>query len=98
MYDLDLRSHKRLQIDEAKKWSLVDDLIRAFDEVAFSAKVREKDTRVALANGSLMIKLVEFSISLRKSECNSVCLSLYTFLLVLGNLFIALVQMLGDSL
>jgi len=53
--------------------------------------MRKKDTRVALANGSPMIKSEEFSISLRELEYNSVCLKLCTFLPVLGDLFIALV-------
>ena len=34
--------------------------------------MREKDIGVALVKSSLIIKLVEFSISLRDSECNSV--------------------------
>ena len=71
---------------------------QGFDEVMFPAKMREKGTRVALANGSLMTKSVEFSLSLRESECNSVCLNMHTFLLVLGGLFIVLVQLLGGSL
>ena len=53
------------------------------------AKMREKGTRVALANGSLMTNSVEFSISLRELECNFVCLNVLTFLLVLDGLFIA---------
>jgi len=60
--------------------------------------MREKDARVALANGSSMIKSVKFSISLIGLECNSVCLNLCTFLLVLGDLFIALVWLLGGLL
>ena len=44
----------------------VDSLVRTYDEVTFLAKMREKDTKVALANSSLMIKLVGFSISLRE--------------------------------
>ena len=44
----------------------VDSLIGAYDEVTFLAKMREKDTRMALANGFLMIKLVDFSIYLRE--------------------------------
>ena len=43
-------------------------------------KDEREDTGVALANGSSMTKLVEFSISLRKSKYNSVCLSVHTFL------------------
>jgi len=57
----------------------------------FPAKMREKDTRVAITKGSPMMKSVEFLISLKELECNSVCLNLCTFLLVLGGLFIALV-------
>ena len=51
--------------------------------------MREKGTRMALANGSLMTNSIEFSISLRESEYNSVCLNVHTFLLVLDGLFIA---------
>ena len=51
--------------------------------------MREKDTEVALANGSPMIKLVEFLVSLREKECNSVCLEFCTLFLVLCGLFIA---------
>ena len=46
---------------------------QGIDEVKFLAKMREKDTEVLFANGSPMIKSIEFSISLRESECNSVC-------------------------
>ena len=38
----------------------------------FPSKMREKDIGVALAKSSHIIKLVEFSVSLRDSECNSV--------------------------
>ena len=44
---------------------------------------------MALANGSLMTKLVEFFVSLRELECNSVCLNVYTFLMMFDGLFIA---------
>ena len=71
---------------------------QGFDEIMFPAKMREKGTKVALANGSQMTKSVEFSISLRESECNSVCLNVHIFLLMLDGLFIALVQLLGASL
>ena len=71
---------------------------QGFDKVIYLAKITEKGTRVALANSSPMTKLVEFSISLRESECNSVSLNVHTFLLVLGGLFIVLVQLLGGSL
>ena len=40
---------------------------QGIDEVKFLAKMREKDTEVLLANGSPMIKSIEFSISLRES-------------------------------
>ena len=46
-------------------------------------KDERKAPGVALANGSPMIKSIEFFISFRKSECNSVCLNVNTFLLVL---------------
>ena len=69
-----------------------------FDEVMFPTKMREKGTRMVLANGYLMTKLVEFSISLRESECNSICLNVHAFPLVLDGLFIALVQLLGALL
>ena len=71
---------------------------QGIDEVKFLAKMREKDTEVLLANGSPMIKSIEFSISLRESECNSVCWNVHTSLLVLVDLFIVLVQQLGGSL
>ena len=64
----------------------------------FPVKMREKGIGVALANSSLMIKSVEFSISFRELECNFVCLNLCTFLLLLGGLFIALIQLLGGLL
>ena len=48
---------------------------QGFDKVMFSAKMKEKDTRVVLANNSPMIKLLQFSISLRESECNFECLN-----------------------
>ena len=47
----------------SQKWSSVDSLVGACDEVKFPAKMKEKGIRVALANGSSMIKSVEFSIS-----------------------------------
>ena len=47
----------------SQKWLLVDNLVGVYDEVTFPANMREKGTEVALANGSLMIKLVEFNIS-----------------------------------
>lgn len=47
----------------SQKWLLVDNLVGVYDEVTFPANMREKGTEVALANGSLMIKSVEFSIS-----------------------------------
>lgn len=50
----------------SQKWLSVDNLMGAYDEVTFPAKVREKDTRVTLANCSLMIKSVEFPISLKE--------------------------------
>ena len=53
---------------------------------------------MVLAKGSPMTKLVEFSMFFRESKCNFVCLNVHTFLLVLGGLFIALVQLLGGSL
>jgi len=71
---------------------------QGFDNVKFPAKMRKKDNRVLLANSSLMIKSVEFSISLRESECNSVCWNVHTSLLVLVDLFIVLVQLLEGSL
>ena len=49
----------------------------------FLADMREKGIKVALANGSLMTKLVSFSISLRELECNSVYFGVHAFLLVL---------------
>ena len=64
---------------------------QGLDEVMFPTKMREKGTKVALVNGSPITKLVEFSLSLRESECNSVCLNMHTFLLVLVGLFITLV-------
>ena len=64
---------------------------QGFDEVIFPAKMRKKGTKVVLANGYLMTKLVEFLISLRESECNSIWLNVHTFPLVLNGLFIALV-------
>ena len=51
--------------DEAK-WSSINDLVRAYDEITFLTKMREKDTKVALANCSPMIKSIKFSLSLRK--------------------------------
>ena len=48
---------------------------QGFDKVMFPAKMKEKDTRVVLANNSPMIKLLQFSISLRESECNFECLN-----------------------
>ena len=51
---------------------------QGFDKVMFPTKMKEKDTRVVLANNSPMIKLLQFSISLRESECNFVFLSLCT--------------------
>ena len=71
---------------------------QGFDKVMFPAKMREKGTRVVLANGSPMTKSVDFLLFLRELECNSVCLNVHTFLLVLVGLFIALVQLLGGSL
>ena len=56
---------------------------QGFDKVMFPAKMKEKDTRVVLANNSPMIKLLQFSISLRESECNFVGLNLCTFLSML---------------
>ena len=47
----------------SQKWSSVDRLVGACDEVKFPAKMKEKGIRMALANGSSMIKSVEFSIS-----------------------------------
>lgn len=47
----------------SQKWLLVDNLVGVYDEVTFPTNMREKGTEVALANGSLMIKLVEFNIS-----------------------------------
>ena len=82
----------------SQKWSLVDNFVGVYDEVTFLAKMREKNTGVALANSSPMIKWVEFSISLRESECNFVGLNLCTFLSMLGGLFIVLVQLLGGTL
>ena len=41
-------------------------VVRTYDEFTFLVNMREKDTKVALANGSLMIKLVGFSIYLRE--------------------------------
>ena len=38
----------------------------------FPKKMREKGTRVVLANGSPMTKSVEFTILFRESECNYV--------------------------
>ena len=76
----------------------LDNLVETYDEVTFPTKMRKKDTGVALANNSLMIKSIEFSISFRESECNSIGLYLCTFLPVLDGLFIGLVQLLGDSL
>ena len=71
---------------------------QGFDKVMFPAKMREKGTGVALANSSLMTKSVDFLLFLRELECNSVCLNVHTFLLVLVGLFIALVQLLGGLL
>ena len=45
---------------------LVDSLVKAYDKVMFPTKMREKNTWVALAKGSPMIKLVEFLISLKE--------------------------------
>ena len=42
----------------SQKWSSVDNLIETYDKVTFPAKMREKDTIVALANNSSMIKSV----------------------------------------
>lgn len=47
----------------SQKWLLVDNLVGVYDEVTFPTNMREKGTKVALANGSLMIKSIEFSIS-----------------------------------
>lgn len=47
----------------SQKWLLVDNLVGVYDEVTFPTNMREKGTEVALANGSLMIKSIEFSIS-----------------------------------
>ena len=66
-------------------------LRHGFNGIMFPAKMREKGTKVALANGSLMSKSVEFSISLIESKCNCVCLNVHIFLLVLDGLFIALI-------
>ena len=71
---------------------------QGFDKVMFPAKMREKGTEVVLANGSPMTKSVNFLLFLRELECNSVCLNVHTFLLVLVGLFIALVQLLGGLL
>ena len=71
---------------------------QGFDKVMFPAKMREKGTGVVLANGSPMTKSVDFLLFLRELECNSVCLNVHTFLLVLVGLFIALVQLLGGLL
>ena len=71
---------------------------QGFDEVMFPTKMREKGTRVTLANGSSITKSIKFSISFRELECNSVYLNMHTFLLMLGGLFIALIQLLGGSL
>ena len=49
-----------------QKCSSIDSLVGAYDEVMFLAKMKEKGIVVALANGSSMIKSVEFSVSLRK--------------------------------
>ena len=50
----------------SQKWLLVDNLVGVYDEVTFPTNMREKGTEVALANGSLMIKSVEFSVFLRE--------------------------------
>lgn len=47
----------------SQKWLLVDNLVGVYDEVTFPTNMREKGTEVALTNGSLMIKSIEFSIS-----------------------------------
>lgn len=47
----------------SQKWLLVDNLVGVYDEVTFPTNMREKGTEVALANGSLMTKSIEFSIS-----------------------------------
>ena len=72
--------------------------VDSLNRVTFPAKMKEKGTRVVLANGSLMIKSIEIFISHRELECNSVCLELCTLFLVFGGLFIALIQPLGASL
>ena len=44
----------------------INSFVETYDKVTFLAKMREKDIEVALANGSPMIKSIEFSTSLRE--------------------------------
>ena len=69
---------------------------QGFDKVIFPANMRERH-QSDITNGSPMTKSVKFSIFLKKLECNSVCFNVHTFLLVLGGLFTALLQLLGGS-
>ena len=69
--DLQIKEFKKVETHDhyvwwSQKWSLIDSLVGAYDEVTIPAKMREKDTGVVLANSSPMIKLIEFSISLRE--------------------------------